>query len=298
MEIDESKINFDVYNGLNLYSPSLGEAYAKFAWNPLGEDFRLDISFVERYLEAAKEDAEVKMPPFLENDPRIVLDSFKLATKRNKEILTELQSRYDTGEFISYKNANIEKQVEEVLFILKCRQKMFEITIGQLNAKGIDAFAAYKNIRGLNKKLSQLLEEIYAEEWNKKVALQNMLNFAQKQANEFSSLYFPKPFVFDFAKQAQRQNQRNIIEEILNSVSQVADAFLGKSNETTLNLSEMPAVKMLPNDFENGLQAPKPENNIYVDRNKEASLQQKLQTPNIERNKELLPKRPPRSLEQ
>lgn len=256
VEIDESKINFDVYNGLNLYSPYLGEAYAKFKWNPLGDDFRLDISFIERYLENAKSDNEVTMPPFLENDPRQVMEAFNLATKRNKELLTDLQTRYNNDEFKNFKDTNIEKQVEEILFILKCRQKMFEITVGQLKAKGIDAFTAYKNIRGLNKKLSQLLEEAYTEEWNKKVALQNMLSWAQTRSIDFGDLYKPNPFVFDKVAHQRRNREHNFIEGLINTVQEVANAFMGRTSD--MRLEEMPQYQDFVETFQN--LPPRPQN--------------------------------------
>ena len=256
-EIDDSKINYDVYNGLNLYSPFLGEQYAKFQWNPLGEDFSLDISFIERFLENAKNGSELNMPQFMENEPENVLDTIKLATKRNKEIIDELQNKYDNNEYKSLQDTNIEKQIEEILFILKCRQKMFEISIGQLKSKNIDAFTAYKNISGLNKKLSQLLEEAYTEEWNKKIALQNMLSWAQQRSKDNADLYTKKPFIFDALKHSQQVKQGNFFEDLMSSIKGVANAFTGQSNMT---LNDIPEFQDYVDSFQNLPQRPIREN--------------------------------------
>lgn len=246
--IDEDKINYDVYNGLNLYSPILGEQYAKFDWNPLGENFRLDIPFIEQYFKNSKIKDNVIMPPFLEAAPDKVLESFKLASKRNKELLDELQTKYDGGEFKNFEGANIEKQVEEMLFALKCRQKMFEILNGQLKSKKIDAFAAYKNIRGLNKKLAQLLEEAYAEEWNKKVALQNMLLMAQNKESIFT--FEEEGGVFDLFGflSGHRVMNNKVVNQLFAEVTQITNNLLFGQN---VQLNQMPEFA----DFAETLQA-------------------------------------------
>lgn len=250
-EIDDSNFNYEVYNGLNLYSPYLGEQYAKFKWNPLGDDFSLDISFIERYLENARNNDELSMPPFMENEPEKVLENFRLATKRNKELLKELQGKYDSGEYKSYKDTDIEKQVEEILFILKCRQKMLEISIGQLKSNSIDALSAYKNIRGLNKKLSQLLDEAYTEEYNKKVAMQNMLLWAQQRSQNFADLYVKMPFVFDAKLHNEKFRESNILENIVSNIKDVVNAFNGQSN---MKLRDIPEFPDYDNSYQNTLQ--------------------------------------------
>lgn len=259
IEIDDSKINYEIYNGLNLYSPILGEQYAKFQWNPLGEDFSLDISFIERYLENENNKDDSVMPPFMENEPEKVLDSFRLATKRNKELLGELQEKYDNGEYKTFKDSNIEKQVEEILFVLKCRQKMFEILVGQLKSKKIDAFTAYKNIRGLNKKLSQLLEEAYTEEWNKKVALQNMLLWAQQRATNFADLYTKKPFIFDKILHNQKVKEGNFLENLISGIKDVANSFTGQAD---MKLNDFPEFSEYVDTFQNLPQRPIRENTV------------------------------------
>lgn len=178
-ESKETDINYDVFNALSLHNPLLGEAYAKFKWNPLGDDFSLDLDFIEKYLENARYKPEEKFPEFLSKDPKAVFDAFTLATKRNKEMITELKKRLEKGEFANFKEANIEPQIKDILLFLEMRQKMLEISIGQLKDRKIDVTQAYKNISGINRKLSELLEEAYQKEFQKNVIIQNLIRQAQ-----------------------------------------------------------------------------------------------------------------------
>lgn len=179
IKIDDKELDFDVLNALNLHHPYLGEAYSNFGWNPLGENFSLDIPFIERYLEAAKVKEQDKAPDFLKQDPKKVFEAFKTASKNNKEMISTLKERLEKGEFANIKGANITSQVKDILFFLESRQKMLEISIGQLSLKNIDALKAYRNISSINRKLSQLLEEAYLKEFNQNVALGNMILQAQ-----------------------------------------------------------------------------------------------------------------------
>lgn len=184
IKINETEVNFDVLNALNLHHPHLGEAYSNFGWNPLGDDFSLDLPFIEKYLESARFKPEDKAPAFLEKGPKAVMDAFKNASENNKEMLETLKKRLEQGEFNNVKGADISGQVKDIVFFLECRQKMLEVSIGQISSKKIDALKAYKNINSINRKLSQLLEEAYQKEFNKNVALGNMLLEAQLQ-NKF-----------------------------------------------------------------------------------------------------------------
>lgn len=233
--VENREINFDVLNALNLQHPMLGDAYVSFNWNPLGEDFRLDINFLERYLENTRYKSDSKMPAFLEQDPKKVLEGFKTAAKNNQQLLDELQRRFDAGEFSSYKNTDITKQVTEILFFLKCRGKMIDIALGQLKVGGIDAFKAYENIRGINRRLSELLEEAYTEEFNKKVALANMLNRAHEMSARpdwFKSMPFDALAAFANRQQHHHDHGKNFdpmdfLAEQLNSLQQAFGSALG-----------------------------------------------------------------------
>lgn len=299
-DIDENKINFDVYNGLNLYSPYLGETYAKFKWNPLGDNFKLDISFIERYLDNAKEIENDKMPAFIESEPKKVLESFRLATKRNKEMLNELQSKFDNHEFADFNGMNIEKQVEEILFILKCRQKMFEISIKQIKSKTVDAFKAYKNISGLNKKLSQLLEELYQEEYNKKIAIQNMLLFAEERAKDFSNKYDFKPFNFDETLMNKKQNEHSFIEKLLRTVANEAKALNEKgqmmSFDSMPKIEDLDEIKVESKDVvkeNNNFNTPTQDFKNQLDINKQRFKDRQAEDKQaLQNNKDILPKRP------
>lgn len=221
INIDNKEVNFDVLNALSLHHPSLGEAYLKFDWNPLGEDFRLDISFLERYLEYARYKNPSKMPAFLEQDKKGILNAFKKALENNEQLIAELKSRLENGEFFSYKDTNITKQVEEIVFLLKCRSKMLEISLGQIRVNGIDPFKAYENIRGINRRLSQLLEEAYTEEYNKKMAIANMIDFAMQNKNlSYEFTPFIKSMFNPFAafNQNKTQDQENLEDGFIKTI--------------------------------------------------------------------------------
>lgn len=234
LEIDGRVANFDVFNALNLHNPLLGEAYAEFNWNPLGDDFRLDISFVEKYLENARYDKLKKAPSFLDRDPKAVMQAFRLAEKNNKVLLDALKERYDLGEFVNYKKTNIEKQVKDIIFMLECRQKMFQISLGQLKAKGIDPLKAYENISGINKKLAGLLEEAYYEQLKKRDAMRRMLAQAEFDAENDYDLFDDVFDIFDgpFAE----NNGPGLVDMVLGAVDNMINANMELNNSSYYDL--------------------------------------------------------------
>lgn len=179
LEVDGKVINFDVFNALNLHNPMLGDAYVNFNWNPLGDGFKLDLPFLEKFIENQRYQSETKKPSFMENEPDKVIEFFKNAAKNNKQMLKDLEGRLNSGEFGDYKNVNIEEQVKDMVFFLKCRDKMLEISMKQLKSNSIDALKAYENINALNRKLSELLEDAYYKEKNKKALIEKMILQAQ-----------------------------------------------------------------------------------------------------------------------
>lgn len=192
-KIDYSKVDYDKFNALNLQHESLGEAYLKFDWDPLGENFKLDLPYIEKYLKNARDKSEIKTPDFLNRNTREVKQAFKNALQNNITLRTELQSRYDLCEFADFKGVNIEQQVKDILFFLNCREKMLEIAIGKLKNPNINCLQAYQNIYSLNKKLSQLLEESYRKEFDKKVIIQNFLLQAQQERMAELKAHTPDP---------------------------------------------------------------------------------------------------------
>lgn len=183
-QIDYTKVDYDKLNALNMQDKSLGDAYLSFKWDPLGPDFKLDLPYIEKYLKNARDKTEIKTPEFLEKGDKEAKTNFKNALQNNISLRTALQEKYDLGEFASYKGANIEEQVKDILFFLNCREQMLQIAIGKMKGSGINMLSAYKNIYSLNKKLSALLEETYRKEFNQKVILQNMLMQAQMQQQQ------------------------------------------------------------------------------------------------------------------
>ncbi len=234
LKVNETEVNFDVLNALNLHHPQLGEAYSNFGWNPLGENFSLDIPFIEKYLESARYKPEEKAPAFLEKDPKKVFEAFKTASKNNKEMLASLKEKLEKGEFKNVKGADITPQVKDILFFLECRQKMLDISIGQLSSNKIGALKAYQNINSINRKLSQLLEEAYLKEFNKNVALGNMLLQAQLQhkhqntkTTEFSNVFnnlLGKNFSPNQTFTPVDKNNKSFLEQINENVASMAES--------------------------------------------------------------------------
>ena len=241
-EVDGKVVNFDVFNALNLHNPMLGDAYVRFDWNPLGEDFKMDLPFLEKFLENQKYASETKMPSFMENNPEKVLESFKTAHKNNKQMLKELQNRYNSGEFSDFKGVNIESQVKDMIFYLKCREKMLEISIGQLKVNNIDALKAYENINALNRKLGELLEEAYTKEFNKKVLIDNMILQAQLNSEKNYGMFenMTKLNVFSQTTIQTKQPEFNIGDMILGVVQGLANGLgLNNLNMNNLNLNNL-----------------------------------------------------------
>lgn len=206
-KIDFTNVDFDKFNALNMQDQSLGQAYLKYNWDPLGENFRLDLPYIEKYLQNARDKSEIKMPDFLNRGNREVKQCFKNALENNKVIKNELQQKYDLGEFADFKGVNIELEIKDILFFLNCREKMLEIAIGKLKNPNINTLKAYQNIYSINKKLSQLLEETYKKEFDKHVIIQNFLLQAQREREA----ELQKQKLFEVEPQKQKSQSMTII---------------------------------------------------------------------------------------
>ena len=238
-KIDYTKIDYDKFNALNMQHESLGQAYLNFDWDPLGENFKLDLPYIEKYLKNARDKSEIKTPQFLSAGNREVKQCFKNALENNAVLRNELQSRYDSGEFADFKGVNVELQVKDILFFLTCREKMLEIAIGKLKNPNVNTLKAYQNIYALNKKLSQLLEETYKKEFDKRVIIQNFLQQAEMQRQEEiekaklaeqklepqpskSNILMPLSVAQNFINHAQRGS--TLLQRVVSTVKTVGDA--------------------------------------------------------------------------
>ena len=236
-KVDGRVIDYDKLNALNMQNKELGDAYLNMNWDPLGPGFKLDLPYIEKYLKNARHKSPMKTPDFLEKGNREVKKAFKNALENNKAILAELQNKYDLGEFGLHEGVNIEAQVKDMIFFLKCREQMLQIAIGKIKVNGINTLDAYKNIYNLNKQLGALLEETYREEYNKKVLINNMiLHMQQEQKRQQQQLKD-----FTIANQAQnvmvgeimRQtalSAMQIFDNLVRTVTQTVDAIMGKSH--------------------------------------------------------------------
>ena len=180
-KLSSDQINYDKLNALNMQSKDLGDAYLSMQWDPLGPNFKLDIPYIEKYLQNARDKSQINTPDFINQGNKETKKAFKNALEHNAQIRTEIQNKFDLGEYALYNNVNIEEQVKDILFFLQCREQMIKIVLGQMKSKNFDTLQAYKNIYSLNKQLSSLLEETYRIEYNKKMAIINMLNLAEQQ---------------------------------------------------------------------------------------------------------------------
>ena len=180
-KIDKKNINYDKLNALNMLNKDLGDAYLDMKWDPLGPNFKLDLPYIEKYLQNARDKSDIKTPEFIDKGTREAKKAFKNALQHNIQLRTEIQNKYDLGEYALYNNVNIEEQVKDILFFLNCREQMLQIALGKLKGKNINTLQAYKNIYSINKALSALLEETYQVEYNHKVAINNMLLLAQQE---------------------------------------------------------------------------------------------------------------------
>ena len=53
-KIDKKNINYDKLNALNMLNKDLGDAYLDMEWDPLGPNFKLDLPYIEKYLQNAR----------------------------------------------------------------------------------------------------------------------------------------------------------------------------------------------------------------------------------------------------
>ncbi len=244
--LTEEEINYDILNALNLQHPQLGETYLKFRWNPLGDDFKLELPYIEKYLKKTKDKTEILSPDFIEKHTQ-AKESFRLALKNNREMLLELQNRYNNGDFYLYKNVDISEQVKDILFFLQCRGKMLELALKLVKSNKISTFEAYKNITSINKKLSQLLEEAYSLEFNKNLAIQNFIleceREAKKKKEKFKDLGLAKSIsksIFNLFDIIEDRSEKNKIGSLVQSLAQMAGKFVaGMSGQLSSNLSKI-----------------------------------------------------------
>lgn len=252
---DDEQINYDIFNALNLHHCYLGEEYLKNGFNPFKENFKMDISFVRRYLDNKKYQTESLEPDFTKQTRGKVLKSFKNAKQNNEQIINEIDSKIKTKEF-----ENIKKQLEEIFVFLKMRERMLDISIRQLSKKNIDSYKALINIEGINKKLSELLRDEFETEFKKQIIIQNLFMFAKEQKAKKEDLYENE--VFDSLAQIlkDKDKDKNQDKKLENNQSET------KSINYALNQLNKNKIIRKENNI-------KKENNKNINDNKENKLE-------------------------
>lgn len=197
-----SKVNYDIFNALNLISVNLGDAYLQEGFNPFDEGFSLEEPAVKEMLSRQKEKENIQLPEFLERDNLEIMKSFENALNIGTNLLQTCEIT------AGIKN---EVKIKEAKVFLKMRCELLRQALKKLHIKDINALALYKDIISINPEYSKLLQDSFNPNKTHENAIQAFNNFfqisMQKDAMDEVKNTFLKP------KNSKSQAKSNLLEK-------------------------------------------------------------------------------------
>ena len=144
-QIQESQINYDVYNALNLVHEDLGNSYLNDGFNPFEEDFKISANFIiDRYINSCNRQ-EVNSPTFIENGAKETKIAFEKSLQNCINMLAAVDQLL-TNPKVSEKQKQALKKLK---LLLEFRIQLLNLYIANV-LKSKNTFQMYKNILSLD----------------------------------------------------------------------------------------------------------------------------------------------------
>ena len=166
----DPKIDYNIFNALNLVNEELGNSYAQNGFNPFETGFCLDEFYIKENLSAKAKAFEIDSPDFINNGPKQTAVAFENAKNNSEQLiiaLTELLSKENLSQ------SDI-KKLKYYIAQLKCFKELLNIFIAKLK-KEKNLLEMYKKALAINWELAHLLKQTFEKDYNQKQVLENLM---------------------------------------------------------------------------------------------------------------------------
>lgn len=200
--LSESKINYDVYNALNLYNEDLGQLYLSEQFNPFSASFELNEDFVVGRLVNSHTNKEIVEPEFVSEGAKKTEVAFKNSANNCTMLLAEIENKLQDHNLAE----SLKEELKQLKIYLLCRLALLNNYTKSIK-KNKNTLKMYKNIQSLDWKNAELLEESYKEQFDIQIAINAYLEFAKAQSKEYKKELENKKLIAK-AKEIIKNNER------------------------------------------------------------------------------------------
>ena len=198
---DETHLNYDVYNGLNLLNEDLGQSYIMEGFNPFGDNFVLDEDFILDTLENNVEKYEISTPDFIEAGNKETIKAFELSAKNALDVIELL------NEHIANPNTPeiVRKQMRKQIVYILCRNQLIKVYLKKIKDEK-DTLLMYQKLSAINWQLSKTMQDLYNKQFKAKKVAEELAKIAKEKAETESKRH---NINLEKAKDILNKNKRN-----------------------------------------------------------------------------------------
>lgn len=176
---NNSNINYDVLNALNLYNEDLGQSYLQNGFNPFPSDFILDENFISDILDNQKNKKELPCPNFLEQANNKISKAFDLSLNNALDLLDSVSQMLNTPNLTQNQKRYLNKILLQIKLFIELNKK-YKLELKKKKNK----YQLYINMLALNWQLSEEMSLIFTEQYNAQNVLNKIKYLSTKVANK------------------------------------------------------------------------------------------------------------------
>lgn len=176
---NNSNINYDVLNALNLYNEDLGQSYLQNGFNPFPADFILDENFISDILDNQKNKKELPCPNFLEQANNQISKAFDLSLNNALDLLDSVSQMLNTPNLTQNQKRYLNKILLQIKLFIELNKK-YKLELKKKKNK----YQLYINMLALNWQLSEEMSLIFTEQYNAQNVLNKIKYLSTKVANK------------------------------------------------------------------------------------------------------------------
>lgn len=166
--------NYSVFNALSLMSPTLGDCYTEDGYNPFPEGYEINEQDVSDILATKKFCKKIEVSPeFVDMGINKSRENFKLALENTKLLKNEMIKKSINSDILS------KKRCDKVIMYLKNRQALLEKFLSRIN-KNSNILEMLQELDDLDPRLAEMIKSTFYNNFNLKVALDNLILFIMK----------------------------------------------------------------------------------------------------------------------
>ena len=175
--LNESQINYNIYNALNLYSEELGQQYLSTEFNPFPNSFELTENFVvERFVNSSKK-REILEPEFVSQGEQTTQEAFEQSISNCQAMIAEIEAKLADENLPQ----SLKEELKKLKTYLLCRIELLNINLKNM-PKNKNTLKMYEMVEGLDWKLADMMEESYKEMFNVQIAINAFLENAKENS--------------------------------------------------------------------------------------------------------------------